>query len=162
MPWAYCSLAQAVSLCAGCLFAAFRSVPGLLSSYQFARNYGLVSSAANMQLALGATAVAARPLPGSHLVFEFSTSADGNEWQPVLFKHGLTEAGPGLGHIRGLYEPILQGRLLAAGTGDLADNMWLLSLADKLLEVGTFLQCISLVCAMTQGCDMYTDEARQD
>lgn len=99
-------------------------------------SYGMVSSDANMQLALKASAAAAQQVPGSYLVYEFSTSEDHTNWQPVVFKQGMSEAGPGFGLLRGLYDHRLQGKLVAAGSGDLAENMWLLNLADKLLEVG--------------------------
>ena len=97
----------------------------------------MVSSGDGLHGALEATAIAAEQLPGSYLIYEVSTSEDNVTWQPVGFKQGLTTKGPGLASLRGLYEPRLQGRLLAAGIGDLTDknNLWLLNLADKILEV---------------------------
>lgn len=109
------------------------SVPGLLNVYRGGRAYGIVSSSSTTQLAWQATAAAAQQLPGSYLAFQLSTSLDGQAWQPVRFSHGVPAAG--LGSLRGVYEPRLQGRLAAAGSGSLEDNMWLLSLADRLLEV---------------------------
>lgn len=115
----------------------------MVSTYQFARDRGMVSSEASLRSALDKTAVAAQLLPGSYLVFQFSTSQDNVTWQPVIFKQGLTTDGPGLDSLRGVYEPRLQGRLLAAGTGDITDNMWLLNLADKILEVWHLMLALS-------------------
>ncbi|KAF8061337.1 lmf2 [Scenedesmus sp. PABB004] len=127
----------AVLVPAGYSQATLGSVPGLLPAYRAARNLGAVSGAAGVHGAWQAAAVAAASgQAGSHLVFELATSADGAAWSPVRFRSGLSggaAAGP-LALARGLHEPRLAGRLAAAGAGRLSDNMWLLPLANMVLE----------------------------
>jgi len=64
---------------------------------------------------------------------EFATSSDGMTWQAVRFRGGLG-ADQGFG-FQGLSEQLMLGRLAAAGVAELSDNMWLLHVADMLLEV---------------------------
>jgi hypothetical protein len=120
-----------------------RSVPALLDGYRTCRTLGIVASSSSLQRAWASTSAAATSgAPGSYLAFELSTSDDGWAWQPVQFRQSDfgTLAGPAgqeglLRRVRGVYEPRLQGRLAAAGSGSLEDNPWLLGLADKVLEV---------------------------
>eukprot|EP00878_Enallax_costatus_P045905 GHUV01055437.1.p1 GENE.GHUV01055437.1~~GHUV01055437.1.p1 ORF type:complete len:868 (+),score=324.75 GHUV01055437.1:1533-4136(+) len=132
----FCAGLPAVLAPAGYTQQSLQAIPGLVSSYKFVCNHGMVSSGDSLLAALEATAIAAEQIPGSYLVYEFSTSQDNVTWQPVVFKQVLTTEGPGLASLRGLHEPRLQGRMLAAGIGDLTDNrnLWLLNLADKILE----------------------------
>ncbi|WIA34659.1 hypothetical protein OEZ86_012974 [Tetradesmus obliquus] len=117
-----------------------RSVPALMDSYRFCRTWGVVSSSSSLQRSWAATSTAAASgVPGSYLAFELSTSDDGWAWQPVRFRQsgfaGMSAGQEGLlGRLRGVYEPRLQGRLAAAGSGSLEDDAWLLGLADKVLE----------------------------
>lgn len=118
-----------------------RSVPALMDSYRFCRTWGVVSSSSSLQRSWAATSTAAASgVPGSYLAFELSTSDDGWAWQPVRFRQsgfgGMSAGQEGLlGRLRCVYEPRLQGRLAAAGSGSLEDDAWLLGLADKVLEV---------------------------
>jgi hypothetical protein len=110
-----------------------RAMPNLLASYRTARAAGLVSGPGVLGAGWQATAAAAQQLPGSYLAYEFATSRDGVTWQPVRFRGGLG-ADRGFG-FQGVSEQLLLGRLAAAGAAELSDNMWLLHVADMLLEV---------------------------
>eukprot|EP00775_Hariotina_reticulata_P009011 gene9011-9184_t len=68
----------------------------------------------------------------SYLAYEFATSSDGMTWQAVRFRGGLG-SGQGFG-FQGLTEQLMLGRLAAAGVTEMSDDMWLLHVADMLLE----------------------------
>jgi hypothetical protein len=142
-------------------------VPALMAGYRTCRTLGIVASSSSLQRAWASTsAAAASGSAGSYLAFELSTSDDGWSWQPVQFRQsGFAVSGSSMegtagsvkqegvmGRVRGVYEPRLQGRLAAAGSGSLEDNSWLLGLADKVLEVGgtrcsSYLGCGRTACA---------------
>jgi hypothetical protein len=118
-------------------------VPGLSALQSAALTLGATSGAAPWQLLLN-PAAAARAVglaPGAALLPVFYGSGDGGAtWQPVAFRDlpragGAAAAPAALPGALGLARPLLGEQLLAAGGGELADSLWLVRLADRLLEV---------------------------
>lgn len=71
-------------------------------------------------------------------VVEVLGSTDAEHWQPYVFKYAPTDVNrrPAL---FAPHQPRLDQQLAMVGTGDLADNLWLVHLVDKLLEVNQVL-----------------------
>jgi len=116
------------------------SLPGLSSLQATTLSLGATTGAAPWLSQLQPAAVArAAGLPASAALLPvFLGSLNGGAtWSPIVFsdleRAGNADAKPAL--LRGLGRGLLGEQLVVAGAGDLGESLWLVRLADQLLEV---------------------------